>query len=332
MAVRPRLKSYARPVLRTAAGLRLGVYPDLGVVIEGLSCAEGDLLRALDGRHDVDDLYRLATRTGVSAQRVDDLLGALRRRLLLIERPSDRVVLGRLCGPQGHEIPAELLAGAEALSAAYQSAGDGLREVAARTDRVVTLDGAGTFVDGLAQLLARAGIGTVRVVPPESPTDPGGTAADAFPDTSVGWASTEPDRPDLVVVVGRSAISPIRAARWRRGPAAVMPIVLHDHRAVVGPIGAAGVGPCLRCLDLHRRDRDASWPGVLAQLEAASARAFEVEAALAALAGGVAAMMVLTYLDGRPSDGVSLEIGWPWPMLTQRRWAPHPRCGCASTA
>jgi hypothetical protein len=41
-------------------------------------------------------------------------------------------------------------------------------------------------------------------------------------------------------------------------------------------------------------------------------------------------MVVHTHLDARGVPvGVSLEASMPWPQVSHRRWAPHPRCECA---
>ena len=41
---------------------------------------------------------------------------------------------------------------------------------------------------------------------------------------------------------------------------------VRDGTGLVGPLVIPGVTSCLGCADLHRRDRDAAWPAVAAQL------------------------------------------------------------------
>src|SRR5271168_3100729 len=41
---------------------------------------------------------------------------------------------------------------------------------------------------------------------------------------------------------------------------------VRDGTGLVGPLVVPGVTSCLGCADLHRRDRDAAWPAVAAQL------------------------------------------------------------------
>ena len=45
-----------------------------------------------------------------------------------------------------------------------------------------------------------------------------------------------------------------------------LPVRVRDGTGLVGPLVIPGVTSCLGCADLHRRDRDAAWPAVAAQL------------------------------------------------------------------
>ncbi|HET8616440.1 MAG TPA: hypothetical protein VFL94_13010, partial [Actinomycetales bacterium] len=91
---------------------------------------------------------------------------------------------------------------------------------------------------------------------------------------------------------------------------------------------------CLRCLDLHRRDRDPDWPQVVAQLLSAQTTRTcgRAETASATAAAGLAALQVLVHLDGytRPvSVGRTLELTLPEGLVERRAWRLHPSCGCA---
>jgi bacteriocin biosynthesis cyclodehydratase domain-containing protein len=115
-----------------------------------------------------------------------------------------------------------------------------------------------------------------------------------------------------------------------------LPVVSQGHRVLIGPLVTPGRGPCLRCLDLHRCDRDPAWPALLAQLAlpapVAPAPAVSPETTLTAIAAGLSAMVVHTALDGQEVPrGVSLEVSLPWPRVEQRRWTDHPLCGCTVT-
>ena len=96
-----------------------------------------------------------------------------------------------------------------------------------------------------------------------------------------------------------------------------------------------GRSPCLRCLHLHRTDRDPAWPQLAAQLvgQNVSARpgAGGGETASAVAAAGVAALQVLGHLDGhhRPASvGRTLDVVLPDGEVERRRWRAHAACGC----
>jgi len=101
--------------------------------------------------------------------------------------------------------------------------------------------------------------------------------------------------------------------------------------ARLGPLVRPGVTACVRCLHLHRRDRDPDWPLVAAQL-AGAAPSPAGDAVLAATLAGHAALAALAVLD-RPSqptpwDGAVWEVRAPYGALRERHWVPHPACGC----
>ena len=87
--------------------------------------------------------------------------------------------------------------------------------------------------------------------------------------------------------------------------------VVRPSVGVVGPLVLPGRSSCARCHDLHRRDRDAAWPTVAAQLRAlpggapapagAGSRAVGADGCDVVLATAVAAqacLQVLAFLDG----------------------------------
>ena len=66
---RPRLKSHVQPLRRGPGSLQLGLYPDAGVVLDGLSDAEIAVAEGLDGSLDIRALYAAAAAAGVAAGR-----------------------------------------------------------------------------------------------------------------------------------------------------------------------------------------------------------------------------------------------------------------------
>ena len=320
---RPRLKSHARLLRRGPGTVQLGLASDAGVVLDGLTPAEIDLLGQLDGRAGLDSLYAAAGSAGVPRERVDTLLGALRGRHLLVEHPTDRACLGLLTPGRRDDLTPD----ADALAAVYRDGGDGFDHVVARQRQRVVVGGEGGLAGAVAVLLRCGGVGRVDV---------GVEALDAT-DLDLRLRPPVTKGPDLVVLVGAGAIDPDAGAGWQRRGIPHLPLVWQGHRITVGPLVRPGAGPCLRCLDLHRSDRDAAWPALLAQLapHRAVGRAAAVSAAtpLTAIAAGITATIVHTYLDtGTVPEGLSLEVSMPWPRVAHRRWQPHPRCGCAGSA
>jgi hypothetical protein len=332
---RPRLKSHARPLRRGEGSLQLGLCPDAGVVLDGLSEAEIAIAESLDGSMDTQTLYAVAGAAGVAADRVSALIATLNEHHLLVDTVTDRAWLSALRGQRRHLLRPD--ATAMAIVAAYGLAGDGLDHVAARSTQHVVISGDGDLPDALADLLRAGGIGQVSV---------GAHAVNALDlelrGSSVGRAQARfdgaldpPVPPDLVVLAAIGAIHADAGEPWLRRGIPHLPLVVQAHRVQVGPLITGGSGPCLSCMDLHRRDRDAAWPAVLSQLSPVwplrPGAPVNCESTLAAMTIGVAAMIVHTCLDGQPVPGdVSLELTLPWPALLSRRWFRHSLCECTS--
>jgi bacteriocin biosynthesis cyclodehydratase domain-containing protein len=115
-----------------------------------------------------------------------------------------------------------------------------------------------------------------------------------------------------------------------------LPVRVRDGSGLVGPLVVPGTTSCLRCADLHRSDRDASWPAVAAQLRdtvgmadratvlATAAIALnQVDRVIAAVRGGVA-------VDRAPEPPSTLDTTLEFDVHTgstvARRWPRHPRC------
>jgi hypothetical protein len=212
----------------------------------------------------------------------------------------------------------------------------------------VQVTGASRLVVPIASTLARAGVGHVdpaitgRVgmhddaiggLTPADTDRPRGTAASEavlraapFTDTRalrVGGAS-------FVVQVGQGVPAELAAFAYARKSLAHLLIEERDDTVLIGPLVPPSGSPCLRCLDLHRRDRDPAWPRLVAQLATSVDAAPTISTATTLIAVGVAVAQVLAYLDGddAPTIGASIEVGPP-STLRRRSWGPHPRCDCA---
>ena len=300
---RPRLKSHVQPLRRGPGSLQLGVCPDTGVVLDGLSDGEIAVVEGLDGSQDMRSLYAGAAAAGVVASRLSALLATLDAHHLLVDAATDRAWMFQVDEPRRHLLKPD----ARALAAAYGLSGDGYDRLAARSTQHVLIDAEGDLPCALADLLRIGGIGRVSVGanaassldldlrrhPAKGPHaalagSPLASASPASPASSLLGSSllgsstlgstplgstplgspfrSPSDLPDLVVLAAMGAISPDAGEPWLRRGIPHLPVVVQGHRVQVGPLITGGDGPCLSCLDLQRSDRDAAWPALLSQL------------------------------------------------------------------
>lgn len=110
---------------------------------------------------------------------------------------------------------------------------------------LVAIDGSGPVAEPLRQLLGDQS--AVELVEP------------------IG-APTDHRSVDLAVLCSDYVIAPSRYAPWLRDDVPHLPIVLGDRTVRIGPFVTPGDGPCLHCVELHRRDADPAWPAVASQL------------------------------------------------------------------
>ncbi|GAA4346743.1 ThiF family adenylyltransferase [Angustibacter luteus] len=351
---RPQLRPGLRRVWRDATTLQLGLSPEHGTVLTGLQDGDDALIAALDGAHDLADLRAIARDRAVAAARVDELVATLVSTGVLVDaaagpsRRPDRAHLTAL----GARTQERLVADADAWSLSYPGSPDGVRLLADRAARAVRVDGAGRFGATLATLLAAAGVGRVDAVDntPVTAQDVGpgghrqvdvGRSRRASVADAVRRVRDRPPapaqagrRPDLVVLVRVDAVDVRLADELTSQDQAHLAVVTGADRISVGPLVVPGHGPCLRCLDLHRRDRDPGWPHVVSQLVSgagASRGAGSAETALTSVAAGLAALQVLVHLDGQvpaAARGRTLDVVLPDGTVERRRWRAHPGCGC----
>lgn len=138
--------------------------------------------------------------------------------------------------------------------------------------------------------------------------------------------------PDLVVLVDSGSTDAAAADPLMSADIPHLSVVVGEGGTVIGPLVRPGRSACLRCLDLHRTDRDPAWPAVLAQLHRAGRAGLPEESVSAGLAAGLAGLQVLAQLDGVPGPaalGATLEVELPDGLVARRPWPVHPACGCA---
>lgn len=140
--------------------------------------------------------------------------------------------------------------------------------------------------------------------------------------------------PDLTILTEYGPIEPaVRDALHVEGRTHLV-VSVDEDRAIIGPLVVPGVTSCLRCLDLHRCDRDPAWPLLAVQLATTRHRRRTADIALCLAAAGVATSQVLTFLSGETVATMGSTLEWHSPdwRLRRRRWPPHPQCDCGASA
>lgn len=174
---------------------------------------------------------------------------------------------------------------------------------------VVTICGRGTVVDRLREELGSGGL--VEFTAPDVQPGSGGTS--------------------LAVLCARDAIAPDEGRVWQRAGTPHLPVVLRDEEVVIGPLVLPGHSPCLRCLDLHRRDRDSAWPRILTQLSCPPGdlvHPVDAPPAQASVISSLVHLMALESLTSNALTGVSWQVSLRWPNVRTRSWDLHPQCEC----
>ncbi|MEJ5915172.1 hypothetical protein [Pseudokineococcus sp. 1T1Z-3] len=363
-------------LLRTRPGLRrawrdvgrvqLGEDTAHAVVLDGLAAGEEAVLDDLvEGVEATELLARCGERgaRGLSPAALEHLLGLLRDAGALEPTP--------VAGGAG-----TLGSVAEADSLGLLHGGSGWDLLARRSRACVRVEGLPRTATALAAGLLEAGVGRVDLrldgapqVRPEDVTSGGLRQED------VGWSlpaaaerlrarweeqlgrapgSTLPGAdgttaPDLVVLAARGALPPERGTELVRQDRPHLAVVLGVRSAVVGPFVLPGRTPCLRCVELHRGDRDPEWPRVATQLAYPSTCGGEdswprEDVVLVRLVSALAVAQALAHLDatsspagpsssdpGLVTDGraTSWEVDLADGLTRGRRVELHPDCGCA---
>ncbi len=150
-------------------------------------------------------------------------------------------------------------------------------------------------------------------------------------------AAVSPAAVDLVVLSDYLVADPRMVRELHGAGVAHLPVRVRDGTGLVGPLVIPGVTSCLGCADLHRRDRDAAWPAISAQLRetvgvadratllATAALALsQVNRVIAAVRGQEAAA------DPEPPQtlNATLEFDLNAGAIVARQWTRHPLCSC----
>lgn len=309
--------------------VQVGTDARWSTALADLSPAAARSLAGLPAGSDVRVVRSRLAAAGTSAQEIEAVVGHLGRAALLVEatepRPTtpDALAWALVDGP-GAGPPA-------------------------RDRFAVRVEGLGRLGLRVAGALATAGVGVLDLVDPARVT-PGDVEAGGYRTQDVGAPRVSaaarvlhdgvptvrlvrPSRPPaLVVLVEHHVADPVRHRDLMADDVAHLSVLVREASVLVGPLVRPGTGPCLRCVELHRADRDERWPAVAAQLVATrSSLIGGEEVTLAAVGAGLAAAQCLAHLDGRGtvSPGTAVEIRVPEVTPRLLRWSAHPGCGCS---
>lgn len=340
---RPVLPAAYRRLWRDPTTLQLGWAPATAVVLSGLDPATRGALALLDGTREVAQVLHDARLLGCSGDRVLELLGVLHAAGLLDDAAAPAAPVRRA--------EQQRLAPDHASLRLVGSAGSATTRARASV-RVV---GASRVGAAVASLLTAAGVERVDVLDAVA-VRPEDTAAGGLGRPDVGSrrdtaavrrAGQLGDAPcvglgatcDLIVLAPTGPAGLEEAVSALPAGAAHLVAEVRDAVGVVGPLVLPGRTACVRCLDLHRTDRDPAWPVLAAQLSGAWRGTAACDGTLAVAVAAQASLQALLALDAllaaepvtdlpATADG-TLELalpGWRW---RRRSWSRHPDCGCS---
>jgi bacteriocin biosynthesis cyclodehydratase domain-containing protein len=297
--------------------------PARAVVLELPDPAAARLLDLLDGTRSERAVLAEAGRYGITEADARALLQTLRGAGLVVG--AQTLLPQTLPEPVRRRLAAE--AAALALRGGEAPAATPAQILRRRAASRVVIAGQGPLAVPVAVALAQAGVGQIA---PAAGSPAAGELVAAIARAAPGTRTMPVRRRDtsFVVHVGTTGPANLVAAGYAQHRLPHLALAVRDGTAVIGPLVPPAGGPCLRCLDLHRSDRDPDWPELAGQL-AGSGECDACAAATVLAAAGLAAGEVLSWLDGgTPSTiGASIEVTSPG-QLRRRSWPPHPHCDC----
>jgi bacteriocin biosynthesis cyclodehydratase domain-containing protein len=149
--------------------------------------------------------------------------------------------------------------------------------------------------------------------------------------------AVSPGAVDLVVLTDYLIADPRLVRDLHSRGVAHLPVRVRDGTGLVGPLVIPGVTSCLSCADLHRRDRDAAWPAVSAQLRETVGLA---DRATLLATAALALSQVNRVISAVRGQGNVANLGPPQTLdatlefdlgagaVVVRRWTRHPLCPC----
>lgn len=322
----PQLLSGLQVLDRGTTEVQIGLDPRHAVVASGLAPAVIEALRALDGRRTVRNLLEIA---GEHTAELKTLLDELYRRGLLREAESPK--------NRGGET------GLWALRAGHRDD----RERARRRQCAVVVRGEGRLAAAVSALLATAGVGHIDVVADGtvgvddlgaglSEGDLGVARRQAIAevvrrvDPTIATTRLFGDRkPDLVLLTDAVVPAPEVLAELMATKTTHLPVRVRDGIGIVGPLVVPGRTSCLNCADLHRTERDQSWPRIAGQLAGRALPACLADVhSCASLAAAQTLRALCAEREPPPVWNTTLEFDAFAGTVKNRWWPPHGKCHC----
>ena len=360
---RPILLPGLARVWRTPHTLQLGLDPARAVLLDLPDPRTARLLELLDGTRPERAIVLRAADLGIAADEARALLDSLHAAGLLLPAPSllppalpettrrrliaeaTALALGR-AGPAPPALarvhpPSRRVRPRQSPERVPSPA----RTLRHRIKAKIVVAGRGRLGAPIAVALAEAGIGHIdpdlpgAVIEADLPGGPLHAADIGLPRRAAVAAAVQRAAPgtttrpvrrgsaSMTIQLGYDQPVALLAAHHASRRQPHLAVAIREGAAVIGPLVPASGGPCLNCLDLHRRDRDASWPELTAQLVPDAPEPCTVTTLLAA--ASYATAEALSFLDGgRPETlGAAVEITAPG-RFRRRSWPPHPSCDC----
>lgn len=327
------------PVLRRHTGeLQIGLDPRHATVVEGLPDRVVAVARRLTGDRTTEELSTDLDEP--DRQALDSLLSTLHDQGLLEDATTS---------------PARLAGEVSASQVRALAAGRPPRDhTIGRSRFAVAVHGDGRLAVAVGCLLAAAGVGWVHVsamgtVGPEDlgagyvPDDVGvprlvaARRALRRAEATVRTAAFTATRaPDLVVLTDQLVPGPDRVDALMAAGTPHLFVRVRDTAGIVGPLVVPGMTSCLRCADLHRCDRDPSWPQLATQLlDHIQLTDIASTQATAAFAAGQVLDAAAWLRDGGHPPAtceMSVELDPLAATVRHRAWSAHPQCPCGVAA
>ncbi|MCF8551434.1 MAG: hypothetical protein K9G05_05065 [Candidatus Nanopelagicales bacterium] len=145
---------------------------------------------------------------------------------------------------------------------------------------------------------------------------------------SIGLLRTpNPHSADLTIYASVSNSQGLDHAWSEDDPRPHVHVGIRHTRAVVGPLVVPGQSSCLRCVYLHRVDRDSSWPAQSIAWRHTQA-ASTADPLLLTATAAYAAALVRTWVDDRAPVNAAWSCQLPIPTFAREERPPHPLCSC----